>query len=122
MLDVSAEEVITGFNNLYPICNQKWVAGEYGKDLKDGNISFWKHMLSLYAISHPQICKLVEIIFSFAGNTSLLEKSYSRLAKMCPKDGNKLSTSPMETRYIIEIAKDWDFDYESARKILESSM
>ena len=27
MLDVSVEVVITDFKNLYPICNQKWVAG-----------------------------------------------------------------------------------------------
>ena len=122
MLDVSAEVVITEFKNLYPIGNQKQVAGEYGKDLKDGNISFWKHMLSLYAISHPNICKLVEIIFSIAGNTGPLERSYSRLAKLSPKDRNKLSTPPMETQYIIGILKDWDFDYDSPRKIMESSV
>ena len=122
MLDVSAEVAITEFKNFYPICNQKQVAGEYGKDLKDGNISFWKHLLSLYAISYPNICKLVEIIFSIAGNTGPLERSYSRLAKLCPKDRNKLSTPPMETQYIIGIVKDWDFDYESVRKIMESSV
>ena len=88
------------------------MAGEYGKDLKDGDISFCKHLLSLYAISHPNICKLVEIIFSITGNTGPLERSYSLLAKLCPKDGNKLSTPSMETRYIIGIAKDRDFDYD----------
>ena len=77
MLDVSADIVITEFKNLYPICNQKLVEGNYGKDLiKDGNISFWKHLLSLYAISYPNICKLIEIIFSIAGNTGPLERSY----------------------------------------------
>ena len=60
--------------NLYPICNKKWVTGEYGKYLKDGNITLWKHMLSLYTISHPDICKLVKIIFSITGNTGPLEK------------------------------------------------
>ena len=64
MLDVSAEVVITEFKNFYPICNQKWMAGEYGKDLKDGDNSFCKHLLSLYAISHPNICKLVNIILA----------------------------------------------------------
>ena len=97
--------------NLYPICNKKWVTGEYGKYLKDGNITLWKHMLSLYAISHPNICKLVKIIFSIAGNTGPLERSYSRLAKLCPKDRNKLSTSPMETQYIIGILKDRDYSF-----------
>ena len=76
MLDVSAEVVITEFKNFYPICNQKWMAGEYGKDLKDGDISSCKHLLSAYAISHPNICKLVEIIFSITGNTGTLERSY----------------------------------------------
>ena len=98
------------------------MAGEYEKDLKDGDISFCKHLLSLYAISHPNICKLVEIIFSIAGNTGPLERSHSRLAKLCPQDRNKLSTLSMETRYIIGILKDCDFDYKSARKIMESSV
>ena len=109
MLDISEEVVITEFKKFYPIFNQKWVSGEYEKDLKDGDISFCKHLLSLYAIFHPNICKLVEIIFSIAGNTGPLERSYSRLAKLCPKDRNKLSTPPMETQYIIGILKNWDF-------------
>ena len=52
-----------------------------------------------------------------AGNTGPLEKSYSRQAELCPKD-RKLSTPSMEIQYIIGILK--DFDYESARKIMES--
>ena len=63
----SFDEILYEFKNLYPICNRKW--GKYSKDLKEGNFCFWKHILSFYSISHPNLCKLVPIVFSVAGNT-----------------------------------------------------
>ena len=86
----SVDEILSEFKNLYPTCNRKW--GGYSKDLKEGNFRFWKHILSFYSISHPNLCKLVQIVFSVAGNTGPLERSYSRFAKLCYKDCNKLST------------------------------
>ena len=61
----SVDEILFEFKNLYPICNRKW--GEYSKDLKEGNFCFWKHILVFYSISHPNLCKLVQIVFSVAG-------------------------------------------------------
>ena len=106
--------------NLYPTCNRKW--GEYSKGLKEGNFCFWKHILSFYSISHPNLCKLVEIVFNVAGNTGPLERSYSRLAKLCYKGRSKLSTSHMSTQYILSVLKDFAFNYTSARELMESSL
>ena len=71
----TVDEILSEFKNLYPICNRKW--GEYSKDLKEGNFRFRKHILSFYSISHRNLCKLVQIVFSVAGNTGPLERSYS---------------------------------------------
>ena len=108
------------FKNLYQICNRKW--GEYSKDLKEENFHFWEHILSFYSISHPNLCKLVQIVFSVAGNTGPFERSYSRSAKLCYKDCNKLSTSHMSTQYILSLLKDFAFNYTSARELMESSL
>ena len=78
-----------------------------------GNFRFWKHILSFYSISHPNFCKLVQIVFSI---------SYSRLAKLCYKDRNKLSNSHMSTQYILSVLKDFAFNYTSARELMESSL
>ena len=116
----SVDEILSQFKNLYPICNRKW--GEYSKDLKEGNFRFWKHILSFYSISHPDLCKLVQIVFSVSGNAGPLERSYSRLAKLCYKDRNKLSTSHMSTQYIHSVLKDFAFNYSSAKELMESSL
>lgn len=115
----SVEEVLKEFKNLYPICNRKW--DTFSEDKKEGNYAFWSHMLSYYSISHPSLCKLVRIIFSIASNTGPLERSYSRLAKLCYKDRNKLTTEHMETQYILSSLKEYDFDYKSARELMEAS-
>ena len=116
----SVDEILSEFKNLYPICIRKW--GEYSKDLKEGNFRFWKHILSFYCISHPNLCKLVQIVFSVAGNTGPFERPYSRFAKLCYKDCNKLSTSHMSTQYILSLLKDFAFNYTSARELMESSL
>ena len=107
----SVDEILSEFKNLYLICNRKW--GKYSKD--ERNFHFWKHMLSFYSISHPNLYKVVQIVFSVAGNTGPLERSYSRLAKLCYKDRNKLSTSHMSIQYIPSVLKDFAFNYTSAK-------
>ena len=114
----SVDEILSEFKNLYLICNRKW--GEYSKDLQEGNFHFWKHILSFYSIWHPNLCKLVQIAFSVAGNTGSLERSYSRLKKSCYKSRNKLSTSHMSTQYILSVLKGFAFNYTSARELMES--
>ena len=116
----SVDEILSELKNLYPICNRKW--GEYSKDLKERNFCFCKHILSFYSISYPNHCKLVQIVFSVIGNMGPLERSYSRLAKFCYKDCNKLSTSRMSTQYIIILLKDFAFNYTSVRELMESSL
>ena len=63
----SFDEILSEFKNLYPTCNRKW--GKFSKDLKEGNFCFWKHILSFYSISDLNLFKLVQIVFSVAGNT-----------------------------------------------------
>ena len=63
----SVDEISSEFKNLYTICNRNW--SKYSKDLKEGNFRFWKHILLFYSIFHPKLCKLVQIVFSVAGNT-----------------------------------------------------
>ena len=116
----TVDEILSEFKNLHPMCNRKW--GEYSKDLKEGNFRFRKHILSFYPISHRNLCKLVQIVFSVAGNTGPLERPYSRSAKLCYKDCNKLSTSHMSTQYILIVLKDFAFNYTSARELMESSL
>ena len=76
------------------------------------------HFIVLFNLS----LKLVQIVFSVAGNTGPFERPYSRSAKLCYKDCNKLSTSHMSTQYIVSVLKDFAFNYTSARELMESSL
>ena len=112
----SVDERLSEFKNLYLICNRKW--GEYSKDLKEWNFCLWKHTLLFYSISHPNLCKVVQIVFIVAGNTRRLERLYSRLAKLCYKDHNNLSTSHMSNQNILCVLKNFAFNYTSVRELM----
>ena len=73
MLDVSVEVVITDFKNLYPICNQKWVAGDkvqfkgcthmYNKFRSKFQTVFKLQLIEiqeppLYIITEKRLCRL----------------------------------------------------------------
>ena len=91
------DELVKEFRDIYPVCNRKWK--DFEDDKKTGNLHFWKMICSYYSVSHPNVCKMVQILFSIAGNTGPLERSYSGLAKICYKDRNKLMIPHMETQY-----------------------
>ena len=68
----SKEELIREFKNLYPVCNKLWP--KYSHNKKTGNHDFWMNICSLYTIPHPNICKLVRILFTSAGILGLFRK------------------------------------------------
>eukprot|EP00111_Clytia_hemisphaerica_P023498 TCONS_00069233-protein len=77
---------------------------------------------SFYTVSHPNFCKLLHFLYTIPPPTCPLERSYSKLAKLYYKDRNKLTTKHMEVQYKIALLKDHSFNYEAARKHMESSV
>ena len=116
-VNCTIEEVVSEFRNIYPTCNRKWK--DYVNDYEKGNFKFWQMVSSNYAISHPNLIRLVSIIFTVPGNTGPLERSYSKLAKICYKDRSHLLVKNIETQYLLSMLNKYEFDYGKARQFLE---
>ena len=119
-IDCTTDELLKEMRNIWPACNKVWL--KFRDDKKDGNYKFWQHMCSLYTVSHPNVCSLLNIILTISPNTGPLERSYSKLAKLCYKDRNKLTTEHMEVQYLLSQLNDYSFDYNAARLIMENDL
>ena len=53
-------------------------------------------------------------------STGPLERSYSKLAKTCYKDRNRLLSTHLESLYLLSVLKGHTFDYDTAIKELEN--
>ena len=113
------DNLVKEFKDIWPTLNKLWrpFATKYKKS--EGNQKFWKHILSIHSVTHPNLCTLVEIMFSVAMSTGPLERSYSKLAKICYKDRNRLLPEHLESLYLLSLLNGFDFDYEAAIVELE---
>ena len=108
---------------IWPVFNRTW--GRF-KPLKvDALFSFYCHIIDNHYINFPNVCELLLILMSFSPNTSPLERDYSKLAKICYKDRNRLGESNLETLYLLAVHKITSEEekkvvYENGRKLLEA--
>ena len=93
---------------------------KFFKDKINGNEEFWQSIISNYTITYPNLTQLVRILFAVAPSTGPLERSYSKLAKICYKDRNRLTSEHIETLYLLSLLKDEKVDYDKATKIMEN--
>ena len=65
------------------------------------------------------------ILLAVAPNTSPLERSYSKLAKICYKDRSRLTTPNLEALFLLAVHEIHDEIkdeiFEQARRIMENS-
>ena len=116
-IDCTVEDLVSEFRSLWPIINKSWKP--FMKDKINGNRNFWNMMSSQYTITHPNLFQLLDIVFSMAVTTGPLERSYSKLAKICYKDRNKLSPENIEVQYLVSLLKNYPFSYPDVIAWLE---
>ena len=90
------------------------------KDKQSGNEKLWKEIRENYTVTHPNLCELVKISFSISLSTGPLERSYSKLAKICFKDRNRLTPEHLEILYLLSLLSDEDVDYDATIEIMEA--
>ena len=116
-IDATIEIVEKEFRAIWPICNKLWP--KFFKDKINGNKQLWQSIISNHKITYPNLTELVKILFSIAPLTGPLERSYSKLAKICYKDRNRLTSEHLETLYLLSLLKDEKVDYDKATKYME---
>ena len=77
-------------------------------------------IVSQYTISHPFLCEMIKILLASASTTGPLERSYSKLAKICYKDRNKVLVKNLETLYLLSSLKSFEFDYDETVAQMEN--
>ena len=117
------DEFISEFDSIWPVFNRNW---NKFKDIKVGALyKFYSFIVDNYMISHPNVCEMLLILMAASPNTSPLERSYSKLAKICYKDRNKLLVTNLETLYLLAVHKIEEKHkkdlFSSARALLEHS-
>ena len=116
-LNCTEDEIVKEFSNIWPVFNRIWP--QYSEDVKGRHINFFTYIISHHSITHPNICELIRILMSVCPSTGPLERSYSKLAKICYKDRNQLSSKNLETLYLLSLLKEYNIDYDKAIKLLE---
>ena len=83
---------------------------------------FHFHILSNYEIQYPNLCELIVILLAISPSTGPLERSYSKLAKICYKDRNRISDVNLETLYLLAVLQiDKEDFFPQVRKLLEKN-
>jgi len=62
---------------------------------------FLQHVVSEYAVEYPNICDLILILMAIASGTGSLERSFTKLSKMCYKDRSGISSDVLEVLYLL---------------------
>ena len=95
---------------------------KYRADKKKGCRDFFYHILSTYEIQYPKLCELIVILLAFSPSTGPLERSYSKLGKICYKDRNRMSDINIETLYLLAVLQINDTDFfPKIRELLENN-
>ena len=119
-LQCSKEVIVQEFKSVWPQFNRIWP--KYRADKKKGCRDFFYHILSTYEIGYPNLCELIVILLAFSPSTGPLERSYSKLGKICYKDRNRLSDINIETLYLLAVLQINDKDiFPRIRELLESN-
>ena len=81
------------------------ICPHYSTNKKWGYYKFLKHILDNCTIRHSYLCLLTKILFVVVPSTELLDSSCRKLAKICFKDRNSITSENLETLYFLSVSK-----------------
>ena len=94
-------ELVTEFKSLWPEVNRKWISFKESKPAVSLIKRFWDDIVGDYAIDYPNVCNLLLVLFSISPGTGPIERSFSKLAKICYKDRSNMKSSTLENLYLL---------------------
>ena len=100
-LTCTEKEIVDEFNSLWPSINRKWVTFKNSKPAVSLIKRFWNEIVGDNAIDYPNLSDLVLLLFSVSPGTGPIERSFSKLAKICYKDRASLKPSTLESLYLL---------------------
>ena len=117
----SESELISEFNSIWPVIGKTWLKFKDTKPSSSVSKCFWTHILEEHSISYPNLADLILIILAISSGTGPLERSFSKLAKICYNDRGCISSTVLETLYLLStlsINEKDDGLFQKAREFL----
>ena len=102
--------------------NKEWCAWNKDKAKRFKTKEFWKLMLEQYGYLCCELFELLVILMSISPGTGPLERSYSKLEKICRKDRNSLSAKSIESLWLLAIYQlnDDDALFDGVRSVMSN--
>ena len=100
-LECSEETLVGEFNSLWSSVTKKWIYFKTTKPESTRMKRFWTEIISQYAIDYPNICDLLLLLLSVSPGTGPVERSFSKLAKICYKDRGNMLPSTLQNLYLL---------------------
>ena len=117
----SGSELISEFNSIWPVIGKTCLKFKDTKPSSSVSKRFWTHILEGHSISYPDLADLILIILAISPGTDPLE-SFSKLAKICYKGRGCISSTVLETLYLLStlsINEKDDALFQKAREFLQ---
>ena len=114
--ECSPEKIVEEFKKIWPKLTLKWLNSK-GCTME----TFLRKLIENHAPVIPNLADLILALLTISPTTAALERSYSRLAKICYKDRNSISTKNLETNYLLAClgVKGEEELFSKAREILQ---
>ena len=114
-------KLVDEFKRLWPKLTVDWLSFRKTKGTME---TFGGSLISNHLPIIPNLTDLLIILLSISPTTAALERSYSKLAKICYKDRNSILTKNLETDYLLAVLgiQGESILYETARSILQKKV
>ena len=89
----SESELISKFSSIWTVIGKTWLKFKDTKPSSSVSKCFWTHILEEHSISYPNRADLILIILAISPGTGPLERSLSKLTKICYKDRGCISST-----------------------------
>lgn len=121
-IQCSSEDLVSQFKTLWPKMNKEWCAWKKDSAKQGSSAGFWKHMLEQYAYLCCELFELIMIVMAISPGTGPLERSFSKLEKICKKDRNQLAAKSIENLWLLAIYQlnDDDVLFDGVRKMMSN--
>ena len=118
----SDSEFISDFSSVWPVIGKTWLKFKDTKPSSSVSKCFWTHILEEHSISYPNLTDLILIILTISPGTGPLERNFCKLAKICYNDRGCISSTVLETLYLLStlsINEKDDAIFQKTREFLQ---
>ena len=93
-IQIAKEELVYKLRTLWTKLNKQWLVFKSGAS-KKGSKAFFDHTMEQCGFLCQELYKPLRLLYSLAARTGPLERSYSKLAKICVKDRSDSKINPL---------------------------